>query len=213
MYLLAKIFKKFIYFTCRVFAIVLPYKKIEQLSLFKQILYTYWISREFKSFGDKSFITEPIDIKGGKCIEIGKNVSIGKNSIINAWEKHQNDTYDPSIIIGNNTHLGEGCHISAITKIIIGNNVLIGRRISIIDNSHGESSLEDFTKPPAKRKLYSKGPIIIEDNVWIGDKATILSGVTIGANSIIGANSVVNKNVPANSIVGGVPAKLIKTIN
>ena len=105
------------------------------MSLFKKILYTYWISGEFKSFGDKSFIADPIDIKGGKCIEIGKNVSIGKNSIINAWEKHQKDTYAPSIIIGDNTHLGEGSHISAITKIIIGNNVLTGRRISIIDNS------------------------------------------------------------------------------
>jgi acetyltransferase-like isoleucine patch superfamily enzyme len=212
MNLYAKIFKKIIYFTCRVFAVVLPYKRIEQLSLFKKILYTYWISGEFKSFGDKSLITNPIDIKGGKYIEIWKHVSIGKNSILNAWQKHQNDTYVPSIIIGNNTHLGEGCHISAITKIIIGNNVLTGRRVSIIDNSHGESSLVDFLKPPSKRKLSSKGPIIIEDNVWIGDKVTILSGVTIGVNSIIGANSVVSKNVPANSIVGGVPAKLIKTI-
>jgi acetyltransferase-like isoleucine patch superfamily enzyme len=212
MNLFAKIFKKIIYFTCRVFAIVVPYKRIEQLSLFKKILYTYWISGEFKSFGDKSFITDPIDIKGGKCIEIGKHVSIGKNSILNAWEKHQNDTYNPSIIIGDNTHLGEGCHISAITKIIIGNNVLTGRRVSIIDNSHGESSLVDFTKPPSKRKLSSKGPIIIEDNVWIGDKATILSGITIGANSIIGANSVITKSVPANSIVGGVPGKIIKAI-
>lgn len=212
MNLFAKIFKRIIYFTCRVFAIVLPYKRIEQFSLFKKILYTYWISGEFKSFGDKSFITEPIDIKGGKCIEIGTHVSIGKNSIINAWEKHQNDTYVPSIIIGNNTHLGEACHISAITNITIGNNVLTGRRVSIIDNSHGNSSIEDFTKPPAKRKLFSKGPIIIEDNVWIGDKVTILSGVTIGVNSIIGANSVVTKNVPANSIIGGVPANLIKTI-
>jgi acetyltransferase-like isoleucine patch superfamily enzyme len=212
MNLFAKIFKKIIYFTCKVCALIVSYKRIEQLSSFKKKLYTYWISSEFKYFGDKSIIMSPIDLKGGKCISIGEHVSIGKNSIINAWEKYQNDTYIPSIIIGNNTHLGEGCHISAITKIIIGNNVLSGRRVSIIDNAHGESSLEDFTKPPAKRKLASKGPIIIEDNVWIGDKATILSGVTIGENSIIGANSVVTKNVPANSIVGGVPAKIIKVV-
>jgi acetyltransferase-like isoleucine patch superfamily enzyme len=197
---------------CRTLNILVSYSFYSRLRILKSKLYTNWILNEFKSFGDKSFITYPIDLKGGKCIEVGEHVSIGKNAIINAWEKHQNDTYAPSIIIGNNTHLGEGSHVSAITQIIIGSNVLMGRRISIIDNSHGDSSLEDFTKPPSKRKLTSKGPIIIEDNVWIGDKVTILSGVTIGANSIVGANSVVTKDVPSNSIVGGVPAKLIKTI-
>ena len=156
-----KIFKNILFF-CRGFAIFLPYKRIEQMSLVKKVFYSYWIASEFKSFGDKSFITDPIDIKGGKCIEIGKNFSIGKNSIINDWEKYQNDNYSP--------------------KIIIGNNVLTGRKVTIIDNSHGDSSIESFDKPPAKRRLSSKGQIII------GDKVTILSVVTIGLNSIIGAN-------------------------
>ncbi len=213
MSLFTKILKKIIYFACRVFAFMVPYKRIEQLNSFKRKLYTYWILNEFKSFGNKSMITYPFDLKGGKCILIGKNVSIEKNSIINAWEKHQENNYTPEISIGNNTHLGEGCHISAITKILIGNNVLMGRRISIIDNSHGEATSKVFLEPPSKRKLTSKGPIVIEDNVWIGDKVTILSGVTIGVNSIIGANSVVTKNVPPNSIVGGIPAKIIKTIS
>lgn len=213
MSLFTKILKKIIYFACRVYAVIMPYKRIEQWNSIKRDLYKYWISNEFKSFGDKSVIAYPFNLIGGKCIIVGKNVSIGKNSIINAWEKHQENYYSPEIIIGNNTHLGEGCHISAITKIIIGNFVLTGRRISIIDNSHGDSTSQDFMKPPSKRKLTSKGAIIIEDNVWIGDKVTILSGVTIGVNSIIGANSVVTKNVPPNSIVGGIPAKIIKTIS
>lgn len=212
MSLFTKILKKIIYFACRVFAFTFPYKRIEQLNSFKRNLYTYWISGEFKSFGDKSIITYPFDLRGGKCIVIGKNVSIGKNSIINAWEKHQDNNYTPEISIGNNTHLGEGCHISAINKIIIGNNVLMGRRISIIDNSHGDATLKDFMEPPSKRKLTFKGAIIIEDNVWIGDKATILSDVTIGINSIVGANSLVTKDVPSNTVVGGIPARIIKTI-
>jgi acetyltransferase-like isoleucine patch superfamily enzyme len=174
--------------------------------------YTFWILNEFKSFGSKSSINYPLDLKGGKYIIIGEKISIGKNSILNAWDRYQDIKFSPKIIIGNNTSLGEGCHISAITKIIIGNNVLTGRRVSIIDNSHGDSSINDLKTPTTKRKLTSKGPIIIENNVWIGDKVTILSGVTIGANSIIGANSVVTKNIPENSIVGGVPAKKIKTI-
>lgn len=66
--------------------------------------------------------------------------------------------------------------------------------------------------PPLFRPLFSKGPVIIGKNVWIGDKATILPGVTIGDGSIIGANSVVTKDVPAYSVVAGNPAKIIKTI-
>lgn len=198
---------------CRIMNFFIPYSTLMQLRLMKSKLYTYWILNEFKSFGDKSIISSPLDLRGGKRIVIGEFVSIGKNSILNAWEKYQEFHYSPEISIGNNTHLGEGCHVSAIKKIIIGNNVLMGRRVSIIDNSHGDSTMQDFIKSPSKRGLTSKGPIIIEDNVWVGDKVTILSGVTIGANSIIGANSVVTKNVLANSIVGGIPAKNIKTIN
>jgi acetyltransferase-like isoleucine patch superfamily enzyme len=205
---LKKIIKYIVGFFLRFF----PPRLAKKISLRFNLLYTIWQSQDFKIFGDRSFIGYPIDIKGGKCIQIGENVSIGKNSIINAWEKYQEDNFTPEITIGNNTSLGEGCHISAIIKVSIGNNVLTGRRISIIDNSHGDSTIEDFTRPPIKRKLVTKGPIIIQDNVWIGDKVTILSGVTIGENSIIGANSVVTKNVPSYSIVGGIPAKIIKTV-
>jgi acetyltransferase-like isoleucine patch superfamily enzyme len=175
-------------------------------------LYTIWQAQEFKCCGDNLFISSPINIIGGKFISIKNNVSIGKNSVINAWEKYENETYNPLIIIGNNTLIGDECHISAINKIIIGENVLIGKRVSIIDNSHGNSSTIELLTTPSKRKLSTKGPIIIAENVWIGDKVSILSGVTIGSNSIIGANAVVTKDVPSNSVFGGIPAKLIKTI-
>ena len=65
--------------------------------------------------------------------------------------------------------------------------------------------------PPLKRNLFSKGPVIIGKNVWIGDKATILPGIIVGDGAIIAANSVVTKNVPAYGVVGGNPAKLIKS--
>ena len=61
--------------------------------------------------------------------------------------------------------------------------------------------------------MYSKGPVIIEENVWIGDKVTILPGVTVGQGAVIAANSVVSKDVPAFSVVGGIPAKVIKNIS
>ena len=64
--------------------------------------------------------------------------------------------------------------------------------------------------PPIERKLFSKGPIVIGNHVWIGDKVTILSGVTIGNNSVIAANSVITKDVPPFSVVAGNPGKVIK---
>jgi acetyltransferase-like isoleucine patch superfamily enzyme len=120
--------------------------------------------------------------------------------------------FTPSITIGDNCSIGEYCHITSINSITIGNGVLTGRWVTITDNSHGSSSLEEFYIQPSKRKLYSKGSVVIEDNVWIGDKVTILPGVHIGYGSIIGANAVVTKDVPANCVVGGNPAKIIKVI-
>ena len=60
--------------------------------------------------------------------------------------------------------------------------------------------------------MYTAGPVIIEDGVWIGDKVTILPNVRIGKNAVIGANSVVTKDIPENCVAGGIPAKIIKTI-
>ena len=86
----------------------------------------------------------------------------------------------------------------------------MGRWVTILDNSHGETGYKSLIITPHERQLYSKGKIIIEDNVWIGDKVTILSGVKIGIGSIIGANSVVTKDIPPYSIAAGVPSKIIK---
>ena len=67
--------------------------------------------------------------------------------------------------------------------------------------------------PPARRKLDSKGPVMVGDNVWIGRCTTILSGVDIGDNCIIGANSVVTGDIPANCVAAGCPAKVIKRLD
>ncbi|MPN45551.1 2,3,4,5-tetrahydropyridine-2,6-dicarboxylate N-acetyltransferase [bioreactor metagenome] len=96
--------------------------------------------------------------------------------------------------------------------IKIGDNVLTGSKILITDNSHGQSQPNDIDIPPIKRSLYSKGPVIIENNVWIGEKSTILAGVTIGTGAIVAANSVVTKDVPAFAVVAGTPAKIVKLI-
>lgn len=158
------------------------------------------------------FINYPIASSGEDNISIGKNSVIGKFSHITAWSSYKdggNNRYKPTIIIGNNCHIGEYNHITSITNITIGNNVLTGRNVLITDHSHGDR--DDLTLPPKKRPLKTKGGISIGNNVWIGDKVVILSGVTIGDGAIIGANSVVTKNVQELSVVAGIPAKLIKS--
>ena len=84
--------------------------------------------------------------------------------------------------------------------------------VLITDNAHGFTSLEQLRIAPLARPIIAKGKVIIGNNVWIGDKATVLPGVSIGDGAIIGANSVVTKDVPAFSVVAGNPAKIIKKL-
>lgn len=130
--------------------------------------------------------------------------------IIDGKETVQN--LHPEMIIGNDCHFGAFNHITCTNRIIIGNRLLTGKWVTITDNGHGTTDYDSLHVNPAKRPIYSKGPIIIGNNVWIGDKATILPGVTIGDGAVIGANSVVTKDVPAYSVVAGNPARIIKGI-
>lgn len=179
------------------------------------ICMNYVLSRRFcylsRNFSAKVYIEYPFHIYGHKRIQISSLYS-RSGFRLECIERYGNQCFDPSIIIGKNVCLNFRCHIGAINQIIIGDNVLIGSNVLITDHSHGINDDEDIDIAPSKRKLYSKGPVIIEDNVWIGENVSILPNVRIGKNSIIGANSVVLKDVPAFSIVAGNPAKVIKCI-
>lgn len=149
-------------------------------------------------------------IKGEKYIRIGEGTRFGKMVVLTAWNTYMDQSFSPFISIGQDCNFGDFLHITCINKISIGNNVLTGRWVTITDNGHGKSKDVLADDPPEKRILYSKDETIIEDNVWIGDKVTILPGVKIGKGCIIGANSVVTSDVPPYSIVVGNPAKIVK---
>ena len=177
----------------------------------KQKIYTGWLYRSFNSFGAQSHL-EPCAslLRGMKYISIGAHTFIAKNIQLTAWDTYIGISHTPQIIIGDGCSIGEDNHITAINKIIIGNNVLTGKKVLITDNSHGISEKAMMEIPPLKRPLCSKGGVIIEDNVWIGEKASILPGVHIGCGSIIAANSVVTHDVPAYTLAAGIPARIIK---
>lgn len=113
--------------------------------------------------------------------------------------------YPYRIKIGNNVTLNEWVYLSGFGGLIIGDNVRIGHRVSIVTSDHVYSDLE---RPIYKQGLISS-QVTIEDDVWIGCNVTILKGVRIGKGAIVAAGAVVTKDVASFSIVGGVPAKSI----
>lgn len=118
-----------------------------------------------------------------------------------------NVDYGCHITVGDNFYANMDCIFLDVNRVTIGNNVMVGPRVGFYTAGHpivADIRIED---------LEFGSPIVVEDNVWIGGSAVILPGVTIGKNAIVGAGAVVTKNVPANSIVGGNPAKVIRMIN
>jgi serine acetyltransferase len=108
--------------------------------------------------------------------------------------------------IGPKTVLGQECTISAYGRVRIGAQCVIADRAMFIDFDHGVVEVE---RPIRKQGIYTRD-VVVGSNVWIGYGACILRGVRVGDNSIVGTNSVVTKDVPANAVVAGIPAKVIR---
>lgn len=157
-------------------------------------------------------IKHPFYMVGAKFIEIGQGFRGGRGLRLEALSKYGQQKFYPKIIIGKNVSCGPNCHFGAINRIEIHDDVLIASNVFITDHQHGKINQEEIAQRAIKRPLYSKGPVIIEENVWIGENAAIMPGVRIGANAIIGTNAVVTKDVPPNAVYAGIPAKLIKQL-
>ena len=173
---------------------------------------TEYTIKKLNNHGKDISISFPITVVGHKYISIGDNFNTFSRLRLEAFDKHLNNIYTPEIIIGKNVSINYDCHVGCVNKIVIGNNVLIGSKVFITDHYHGKIDFESLKTPPSLRKVISKGPVIIEDNVWIGEGVAIMPNVTIGENAIIGANAVVTKNIPSNAVVAGVPAVIIKLL-
>jgi acetyltransferase-like isoleucine patch superfamily enzyme len=106
--------------------------------------------------------------------------------------------------IGKNVFINHGCSFLDLGGITIEDEVLIGPQVKLVTENHP-------LDPETRKGLITK-PILIKQNAWIGAGATILPGVTVGENAVVAAGAVVSKDVPANTVVGGIPAKLIKSI-
>lgn len=172
------------------------------------------IKPQIKGIGKNPSIEFPICTYGLENISIGNNFKCGERLKLRAFDNWGGIPFTPVIRIGNNVSIETDCHISAINSVTIEDGVLIASFVYISDHSHGiKFDNEELHTRPIDRPLSSKGPIKICKNVWIGEKASILPGVTIGEGSIIGANSVVTHDIPSYCIAVGSPAKVIKNLN
>lgn len=139
-----------------------------------------------------------LQVKPGARIELGRWSWLGHGTKIRCHEG--------SVSIGAKTVLGQECTISAYKHVSIGRECVIADRVMFIDFDHG---VVDVERPIRLQGIYTRD-VNVGNNVWIGYGACILRGVTVGDNAVIGTNSVVTKDVPANAVVGGVPARLIR---
>jgi acetyltransferase-like isoleucine patch superfamily enzyme len=139
-----------------------------------------------------------IQIDPGGDVRFGRFVWIGDGTKIRCHEG--------VVEIGDKTVLGQECTISAYQRVRIGRQCVIADRAMFIDFDHGMVEVE---RPIRVQGIY-KRETIVGSNVWIGYGACILRGVRVGDNAVIGTSAVVTKDVPANAVVAGVPAKVIR---
>jgi len=131
---------------------------------------------------------------------VGTNVYIGPDVEIRGWR---------NLVIGSNVSIHRTCYLDATGGILIGSNVSIAHQSSLISFEH----TWDNSNLPIRDNQLKLAKIVLSDDVWIGCGCRILAGVSIGNRSIVAAGAVVQKNVDAGSLVGGVPAKMIKIIS
>lgn len=112
--------------------------------------------------------------------------------------------FGKNITVGENVFINACCHFQDHGGVTIGDGCQIGHNVVFATLNHGIQ--------PEERGITYPAPIVLGKNVWVGSNSTILQNVTIGDNAIVAAGSVVTKDVPANAIVGGIPAKVIKYI-
>ncbi len=154
--------------------------------------------------GDRVVIDDyaVLDAKGqhDQAIVIGDDAIVGRNSVLSCK--------DGFIHLGARTNISVNCTLISETELTIGDRVLIAGHCYII--AGGNHGIDRLDVPPIDQPRVEKGGVHIADNVWLGASSTVLDGVTIGRDTVVAAGAVVNRSLPAFTIAGGVPAKVLR---
>jgi acetyltransferase-like isoleucine patch superfamily enzyme len=156
--------------------------------------------------GRRMILDGMLFLGGGVQIEIGKTARVRFGRWV--WIGHGTKIrcHEGEVRIGDKTVLGQECTISAYQQVSIGEQCIIADRVMMIDFDHNVAEVERAIR---RQGIY-KRDVHVGNNVWIGYGAQILRGATVGDNAIIGASAVVTKDVPANAVVAGAPARVIR---
>lgn len=137
--------------------------------------------------------------KKGGAVHLGNHVCIYRDCILETG-------YGAKLIIHDSASIHPRCQINAyVDDIRIGKGVMLGPNCALYSYDHGIA----LDRPIREQPLQSKGPVVIQDEAWLGIGATVLSGVEIGTGAVIAAGSVVTSNVPQNAVAAGIPAKVV----
>lgn len=161
----------------------------------------------FASFGLGSWIVEPATVLARHRIHVGSGVTINAGSWLSVVEEHGGRRYAPVLRVGDGTQLGHDLVIACIGEVTIGREVLASDRVFIGDTYH------DFRDPDTAilhQPLADPRPVRIGDGAFLGVNAVVLPGVTIGDRAYVAAGAVVTADVPANTVVAGNPARVIR---
>lgn len=188
----------------------------------------FMLIRGFIKTGQKVFIGSNTKIYNSKNIVFGRSVTIERHCVIDGFSSEKIilgdcvkigsfsnlsstshlSKYGKGLKMGNNSAIGDYTQFGSAGGIEIGEDVIMGSYISFHSENHNFS---DYTKLIREQGVTSKG-IKIKNNVWVGAKVTFLDGCEVGNNSVVAAGAVVNGIYPDNSIIGGVPARVLKAI-
>jgi acetyltransferase-like isoleucine patch superfamily enzyme len=171
-----------------------------------QLLWRYLWRRTLTRAG-RRWVTDGLVFFGrGLELQIGKQGEIRFGRFVWIGDGTKIRCHEGEVEIGDKTVIGQECTVSAYQRVRIGAECVIADRAMFIDFDHG---VVEVDRPIRLQGIY-KRDVEVGSNVWVGYGACILRGVSIGDNSIVGTNSVVTKDVPANAVVGGIPARIIR---
>ncbi len=169
--------------------------------LFQQLISAYKAGRYLTKCGRNVTIKRSCEFR----LATGAILEVGSGSTLQDMAFFQLTMPNPKVYIGCNTVVGRRSIITSKNLIRIGDNVLIGSDVQIIDHEHGIARKELIRNQPARI-----GEVVIEDDCWIGAGAKILMNNIIGTGAVIGANAVVTGDIPSYAVAVGVPARVIK---
>ncbi len=180
-------------------------QKLKKLYAYHNLI-RFQLKKTLFGFDVANVFFQRIDKLSLQLILKRNGATIGNNCDIESGLTFHNCNDYSNLTIGNNCHIGKNCFFDLRDKIIIGNNVVISMKCTFI--THMDMSKSELTKqyPPVQ------APIVIKDNAYIGSESQVLKGVIIGERAFVAAKALVVKDIKADSLVGGVPAKMIKKI-